>query len=375
MSTSKIDYPDTNQSVEITPKHIAFYLRSCGNLHYFAAIKPYLNYFISQGVHQVFLVVSELSADCEQNAEYDGYHHLFATNCDLDTYDLVVTPSFLRAEERTERTQAVQIFHGMSDKPFTYERDFSNYLLCLCVGQRQADRLLQAPCNQAMKWKLIGYPKFDRPPTTAPLFENDRKTIVYSPTWRKENISSIEIFLDHLSVIEQLTQDYNLIVKPHPNIFNPDRQFYDRSIVDRLYQIPNIKLIRSGNVMPWFAQADLFIGDISAAGYEWLYYNKPMVFLNPQPGILHASTDVAAMTYLWQCGEVCSDMQQLKQVVDRNLERDRHQAMRESLLHYSVFNPRDNGATQRGIKEIEHILSDRNLILANTTVHSSTVCS
>jgi hypothetical protein len=39
-----------------------------------------------------------------------------------------------------------------------------------------------------------------------------------------KNIRSIEIFLDRLSVIEQLTQDYNLIVKPHPNIFNPDRQ-------------------------------------------------------------------------------------------------------------------------------------------------------
>jgi hypothetical protein len=337
---------------------LAFYLRSCGNLHYFAAISPYLNYFVNQSVHQVFLVVSQLNAECLQNSEYHGYTHLFTDQCDLDIYDLVITPSFLRAEERTARTQAVQIFHGMSDKPFTYERDFSDYLLCLCVGQRQVDRLLQAPCNQTMKWTLIGYPKFDYPPIYPPLFGNDKKTLIYCPTWRKENISSIEIFLNHPDVIEQLTQDYNLIVKPHPNIFNPDRQFYDQTIVDRLYQLPQIQLIRSGNVMPWFAQADLFIGDISAAGYEWLYYNKPMVFLNPQPGVLQPSTDVAAMTYLWQCGEVCDDIQQLKQSVERNLQCDHYQAVRKSLLHYSVFNPRDNGATQRGIKEIERLLAE-----------------
>lgn len=359
MNQSTTTYPTPTYSSHIAPKRIAFYLRSCGNLHYFAAIKPYLSYFVKQGIHQVFLVVSELNSEYQQSPEYAGYTHLFATNCDLDTYDLVVTPSFLRPEERTARTQAVQIFHGMSDKPFTYERDFSDYLLCLCVGQRQADRLLQTPCNRTMKWKAIGYPKFDNPPASPPLLENGKKTLIYCPTWRKENISSIEIFLDSPDVIAQLTQDYNLIVKPHPNIFNSDRQFYDRSIVDRLHQLPNIQLLHSGNVMLWYAQADLFVGDISAAGYEWLYYNKPMVFLNPQPGILQASTDVASMTYLWQCGAVCDDMQQLKHLVDENLHSDRYQATREKLLHYSVFNPRDNGATQRGIAEIQNLLSQQ----------------
>jgi CDP-Glycerol:Poly(glycerophosphate) glycerophosphotransferase len=353
-------------AAKITPKRIAFYLRSCGNSHYFAAIKPYISYFLNQGIHQVSIVVSQLNSESQGNSEYDGYHHLFTDRCDLDTYDLVVTPSFLRAEERTEHTRAVQIFHGMSDKPFTYERDFHDYLLCLCVGQRQVDRLLKTPCNQSMKWELIGYPKFDNPLTGNPLFENDKKTIIYCPTWRKENISSIEIFLNHLDVIEQLVKDYNLIVKPHPNIFNPDRQFYDQNIVDRLYRLSKVRLILSGNVMPWFAQADLFVGDISAAGYEWLYFNKPMVFLNPQPGILQASSDVASTTYLWQCGDVCNDMQQLKVLVDENLKCDRYQAMRESLLSYSVFNPRDNGATQRGIEAIQHLLyeQDKNLVTA-----------
>nr|MDJ0705027.1 CDP-glycerol glycerophosphotransferase family protein [Leptolyngbyaceae cyanobacterium MO_188.B28] len=249
-----------------------------------------------------------------------------------------------------------QIFHGMSDKPFTYDRDFSDYRLCLCVGQRQVDRLLQNPANRTMRWALIGYPKFDRPPTLPKLFDNGRKTIIYCPTWRKRGISSIERFLKSLDGVDQIRQDYNLIVKPHPNIFNPNRQFYDPTIVERLQRIPGIRLIRSGNVMPWFAQSDLFIGDISASGYEWLYFDRPAVFLNPQPGVLQRSPDATSMTYLWQCGDVCDRTSDLKPLIDQNLQHDRYHDQREQVLHYSVLNPRDNDATQRGIAQIEHIL-------------------
>ncbi len=338
------------------PQRIAYYLRDPANLHYFAALKPYLDYFLQQGSNQNFLVVRQFSADGEGNHEYAGYNHLLTTNCDLDTYDLVLTPSFLRAEERTRHTRAIQIFHGMSDKPFTYERDFSDYRLCLCVGRRQVDRLLQTPANRTMRWSLIGYPKFDCPPTLPKLFDNGRKTIIYCPTWRKRGISSIEHFLNNLDVVDQIRQDYNLIVKPHPNIFNPNRPFYDPTIVARLQRIPDIKLIRSGNVMPWFAQADLFIGDISASGYEWLYFDRPAVFLNPQPGLLRRSADVTSMTYLWQCGDVCDRMSDLKPLIDQNLQCDRYHDQRERVLHYSVLNPRDNRATQRGIAQIEQIL-------------------
>ncbi|NJR71109.1 MAG: hypothetical protein HC771_22605 [Synechococcales cyanobacterium CRU_2_2] len=359
MNLAKVPHDGFESGMSGSPR-LAFYLRSSGNLHYFAAVQPYLDYFMKDDRYQVFLVVQDTTT--QLHPEYAGYQHLLTNNCDLDTYDLVITPSFLRAEERSDRTQAVQIFHGMSDKPFTYERDFSGYVRCLCVGQRQVDRLLKTPCNQSMRWTLVGYPKFDYPPKSLPLFQNDKKTIIYCPTWRKEHISSIEIFLDHPAVMVELSLDYNLIVKPHPNIFNPDRQFYDQSIVDRLEQIqqvPDVKLIRSGNVMPWYAQADLLIGDISAAGYEWLYFNKPIVFLNPQPGKLEPSQDIEAMTYLWQCGPVCDDMQRLKALVDHSLAIDPNQTIRESLLHYSVFQPRDNGATLRGITEIEDILAQQ----------------
>ncbi|MGH8772189.1 MAG: CDP-glycerol glycerophosphotransferase family protein [Burkholderiales bacterium] len=335
-------------------KSIAYYLRDCGNLHYFAAIKPYLDHFIRRGENHI--VVLESSGDHEQIPEYVGYRHLFTSNHELDDYDLVLTPTHICDHEIESRAHVVQIFHGISDKPFTYEREFNDYRLCLCAGQRQVDRLRRNERNRDMRFATVGYPKFDRIPSAPVLFDNGRKTVIYCPTWRKGGLSSIEIFLNHPDVIAGLCEDYNLIVKPHPNIFNPAREFFDANIVERLESTRGIALIRSGNVMPWFAQADVFIGDVSASGYEWLCFGRPMVFLNPQPGVLAASADPDSATYLWQCGEVCDDVRELKRLVDKAMQEDELRDAREQLLHYSVYRPRDGCATARGVAEIEALL-------------------
>ena len=82
-----------------------------------------------------------------------------------------------------------------------------------------------------------------------------------------------------------------------------------------------------------------------------------MIFLNPQPGVLARSDDVAAMTYLWRCGDVCDDMTGLFAAVARNFETDRYAQARESLLRYSVFRPRDRGATARAIEQVDALLA------------------
>ncbi len=334
-------------------------MRHCGDLHYFAALKPYLDYFIGRAGCTNRLIVRDLEPGCARFSEYSGYASLFTDDCALDDYDLVLTPTHIRDQEIKSRAHVVQIFHGISDKPFTYERDFSDYRLCLCAGQRQVDRLQRHERNRDMRWTMVGYPKFDRIPALPKRYTNGKKTVIYCPTWRKGGFCSLEIFLDNAGVIASLAKDYNLIVKPHPNIFNPAREFFDAGLVERLQQTPGIELVRSGNVMPWFAQADIFVGDISASGYEWLYFGRPMVFLNPQPGVLHASPDMDAATYLWQCGDICDDGRELHRLVAANLHQDHHAERRECVLHYSVHQPRSGRATARGIAEIEALLSSQ----------------
>ncbi|GAA0600643.1 glycerophosphotransferase [Craurococcus roseus] len=342
---------------------IGYFLRHSGNLHYFAAIKPYLDHFMRVAGVENRIIVARPPSGQETPPEIADYARLFAADLRVDDCDVVLTPSFLRPEDRpgprNPATRVVQIFHGMSDKPFTYERDFGDYALCLCAGRRQIDRLLAHERNRGIRWAMVGYPKFDRFPTAPPLFTDGRKTLVYCPTWRKGGISSVERFLDGPAAVADLAHRHNLIVKPHPNIFNPDRPHFDRSVVERLERlerVPGVRLVRSGNVMPWFAQADLFIGDISAAGYEWLYFNRPMVFLNPRPAELRATADPYGLTYLWRCGEVCDEVGRLGAAVEAALTEDRHAAVREATLHYSVHHPRDGRALDRGAAAIQALL-------------------
>ncbi|MGH8730069.1 MAG: hypothetical protein ACREV9_18340 [Burkholderiales bacterium] len=138
----------------MTRKRIAFYLRHHGNLHYFAALKPYLDHFLAR--HECQIVVHEPGFD----REYAGYHHLFASGAPRRLRPRADADASSRPRNQNP-LPCLQIFHGISDKPFTYERDFSDYRLCLCAGQRQVDRLMRNERNRAMRFAVIGYPKFD----------------------------------------------------------------------------------------------------------------------------------------------------------------------------------------------------------------------
>jgi hypothetical protein len=343
---------------------VGLFLRNGGNLHYFANLRPYLERLLRRRPRlEVRVLVPQGMGGNEEAAEYRDHRRLFSEALQPDDCDLVLTPTWLRPEDRpgprNPATRLVQVFHGMSDKPFTYERDFSGYALCLCAGQRQADRLWAR--NRGLRWAKVGYPKFDallrtpsRPARPA------RPTLIYCPTWRKGGISSVDrLVLEHPRVVAELAERYDLLLKPHPNLFNPARPFYDPAIVlglERLARLPGVRLVHAGNVIPWQAQADLFLGDISAAGYEWLYFNRPMVFLNPQPGRLRPSREVDSLTYLWRCGRVCDDPRALPRLVEEALAADGHEEVREAVLHYSVHRPRDGRAAERAMAALDALL-------------------
>lgn len=343
---------------------VGLFLRHGGNLHYFANLEPYLRRLAARPGVFLRILVPKGMAGQEEAPEYRGWTHLFDTALRVDDCDLVLTPTFLREEDRpgprNPRTAVVQVFHGMSDKPFTYERDFRGYALCLCAGQRQVDRLLAHPHNRRISWLKVGYPKFDELGGAVPPVPAGRPTLIWCPTWRKGGISSLERVLDRPDVVQELARRCDIVVKPHPNILNPDRPFYDQTLVERLERLPGTTLVRSGNVLRAQARAHLFLGDISAAGYEWLYFARPMVFVNPRPGRLRPSEDPQALTYLWRCGPVCDDLGDLPRIVEEALADDRHATTREAVLRYSVHRPRDGRATERALAA----LAERGLLAA-----------
>lgn len=128
--------------------------------------------------------------------------------------------------------------------------------------------------------------------------QNNHPTVLYAPTWDdNENNSSFDKASKHL--IETLPDEFNLIIKLHPNIFAClellDVYRLANSQKENLVVLPEFP-----PVYPILNHVDIYLGDMSSIGYDFLAFKKPMFFLNtnqrnPQkdPGL-----------YLTQCGRL-----------------------------------------------------------------------
>lgn len=123
------------------------------------------------------------------------------------------------------------------------------------------------------------------------------KNLLYAPTWQDgEESSSFYEATPHL--IKHLPKEWNLIIKPHPNLALKEEALY-ASLVKLSQNHPNVLfLIDFPPIYPLLSAIDFYIGDFSSIGYDFLKFKKPMFFLNQQK----RSKESDQGLYLYQCG-------------------------------------------------------------------------
>lgn len=128
-------------------------------------------------------------------------------------------------------------------------------------------------------------------------FEKQQPIILYAPTWKDlEQTTSFFDAADEL--FEQLPDEYNLLVKLHPQLELNDTAAYYR-ILGKYEKQPNLLFIKDIPIVyPLLAQTDIYIGDASAVGYDFLVFNRPMFFLNMQ----QRDSEKDPLMFLTQCG-------------------------------------------------------------------------
>ena len=124
-----------------------------------------------------------------------------------------------------------------------------------------------------------------------------KKCLLYAPTWQDgEQSSSFYEATPHL--IKNLPKDWNLIIKPHPNLALKEQATYD-SFLQLAQTHPNIIFITDFPLIyPLLSAVDMYIGDFSSIGYDFLTFQKPMFFLNQQQRVRESDLGL----YLYQCG-------------------------------------------------------------------------
>ncbi len=155
-------------------------------------------------------------------------------------------------------------------------------------------------------------------------FQKEKKTILYAPTWvapgRRVACSEYSTFFEvYKRVFETLSVEYRLIVKLHPYMVKMMPDEVERVVQDypHIYFLNDFPLI-----YPLLKQVDLYLGDYSSIGYDFLYYDRPLFFLE---------TEMA--TALQKCG--CQlRIEDLPLLEEREKKEARHE------LYHHVFGPR-----------------------------------
>lgn len=241
-------------------------------------------------------------------------------------------------------------FHGCSDKGYNssmLDRDehYNEIDLLLLYGKRMLDLLVDKKCLQAFKKHvLIGNYRYAYYQKHQAFFTSiaeeqifsklpkNNKIILYAPSWDdRENSSSFDYAITLLC--RSLPREYSLIIKPHPNMLATQckrKHFYEQvnPYQDRaIFILDDFPLI-----YPLLAKIDIYLGDFSSVGYDFLTFNRPMFFLNHQNALFNPKGAL-----LHQCGRVIQkeDFSTIYSIMDKSLLEDSFYDIRKKMYHYA----------------------------------------
>lgn len=236
--------------------------------------------------------------------------------------------------------------HGFSDKGF-YLKKCAKEDITLIYGQNMIDLLKHHEVfdnlNQYVitgNYRLTYYKQhrsfFDEIISKEVLsrFAKKQPTILYAPTWM--DVEESTTFFDAYDyILGNLPENYNMIIKLHPRLELDDTVKYYQ-IVGKYENKPNVLFLKDFPlVYPLLAASDIYLGDMSSVGYDFLYFNKPMFFLNKQRRDVHNDRGL----YLFRCGiEVKPDAYPLLfQMMESRLagDQERFSQVRNNVYQYT----------------------------------------
>lgn len=242
--------------------------------------------------------------------------------------------------------------HGFSDKGF-YLKKCAHEDITLIYGQNMIDLLKHHHVFHCLnKFVITGnfrytYFKqhrafYDKVIANEILnqFDQKRKMVLYAPTWL--DLEESTTFFEATShLIDSMPNDYNLIVKLHPRLELDDVVGYYQ-ILGKYEGRKNVLFLKDFPLIyPLLAYTDIYIGDTSSIGYDFLPFNKPMFFLNKQGRDSKSDRGL----YLFKCGvEVMpQEYSQLFRIIEKSLPSDaeRFSATRKEVYDYTFGQERN----------------------------------
>ena len=249
-------------------------------------------------------------------------------------------------EKHQKALRHVHCPHGFSDKGF-YLKKCAREDITLIYGQNMLDLIQHQDASHHLNQYVISgnyrytYFKEHRAFYDAIIaneilahFAKKQPIILYAPTWM--DLEESTTFFDSYNyLLDNLPENYNLIVKLHPRLELDDAaQCYH--IMGKYRDKPNILFLKDFPLIyPLLAITDIYLGDTSSVGYDFLPFNKPMFFLNKRK----RSPQTDRSLYLFRCGvDIKPDAYPLiYRIIEASLPHDqaRFGAIRKEVYNYT----------------------------------------
>lgn len=123
-------------------------------------------------------------------------------------------------------------------------------------------------------------------------FPKEKETILYAPTWSSRE-NPIHFFEACESLVGELSPQYNILIKPHP--FLEEEEAAELSFLRAKYEkSPNIGFIDDfPAIYPLLAKCDIYVGDFSSIGYDFLAFDRPLYFTHEKTDPLIARAGIS----------------------------------------------------------------------------------
>lgn len=290
---------------------------------------------------------------------YDVIIHSFSWPKKLIDYELM-------PEKKTSKRiiRCIHTPHGNSDKGYYsgIVRNYSFQDICLLYGDHMIDMLKHMEIYKDLKdFAVIGnvryayYQKnqsfFDRLADEKVFNRLDpkRKTIIYAPTW-DDFEKSTSIYDAYALVMDNVPKKYNLIVKLHPWLGHESiGKVYH--IIGKYETVPNVVFLTEyPPIYPLLQRSDIYLGDLSSIGYDFLAFNRPMFFFN------HLQRDEKDRSlFLHQCGTTIpmNENCDILKAIEKGLEEDeKFSKKRQEIYRYAFGESKDPAKLKEEILSI-----------------------
>lgn len=190
--------------------------------------------------------------------------------------------------------QTVWCPHGNSDKgQQTYFMEALNQeRMALLYGQKMIDFLKQKNAFDNLKSYVVTgnfrstFYKREKPfydglvrQEILKKLPQAKQTFLYAPTWQDYE-KSTSFFSACAPIIDHIDDETNLLIKLHPNLCIQYKHQIDEIVTSYQKKKNVLFLSEFPPIYPLLNIADVYIGDMSSIGYDFLTFNRPLVFLN-----------------------------------------------------------------------------------------------